>query len=65
MGLLSTLCYHFKNETNLINTTFGFIAYGSGSKSKVFEAIVEENWKTSIEKHFQSNNKDFENMKGR
>ena len=49
LGLLSTLCHHFKNDTNLTNTTFGFIAYGSGSKSKVFEAVVEENWKTSIE----------------
>lgn len=50
LGLLSTLCHHFKNETNLTNTTFGFIAYGSGSKSKVFEAVVEENWKSAIEK---------------
>ena len=50
LGLLSTLCHHFKNETNITNTTFGFIAYGSGSKAKVFEAIIEENWKTAIEK---------------
>jgi hydroxymethylglutaryl-CoA synthase len=50
LGLLSTLCHHFKNDTNLTNTTFGFIAYGSGSKSKVFEAVVEENWKSAIEK---------------
>jgi len=49
LGLLSTLCYHFKNETNITNTTFGFIAYGSGSKAKVFEAVVEENWGTVIE----------------
>jgi hydroxymethylglutaryl-CoA synthase len=50
LGLLSTLYYHLKNETNLTNTTFGFIAYGSGSKSKVFEGIVENDWKTCIEK---------------
>ena len=50
LGLLSTLCYYFKEETNLTNTTFGFIAYGSGSKSKVFEAVVEENWKAVIDK---------------
>ena len=50
LGLLSTLCHHLKNETNITNTTFGFIAYGSGSKSKVFEAVIEENWKASIEK---------------
>ncbi|MFN8325567.1 MAG: hydroxymethylglutaryl-CoA synthase [Flavobacteriaceae bacterium] len=50
LGLLSTLCYYFKNEINIYNTTFGFIAYGSGSKAKVFEAIVEENWKAVIDK---------------
>jgi hydroxymethylglutaryl-CoA synthase len=49
LGLLSTLCYHFKNETNITNTTLGFIAYGSGSKAKVFEAVVEENWEKVIE----------------
>ncbi|HRG18897.1 MAG TPA: hydroxymethylglutaryl-CoA synthase [Flavobacterium lutivivi] len=49
LGLLSTLCHHFKNETNISNTTFGFIAYGSSSKAKVFEAVVEENWETVIQ----------------
>jgi hydroxymethylglutaryl-CoA synthase len=34
----------------LTNAKFGFVAYGSGSKSKVFEAEVSENWKTQIEK---------------
>jgi hydroxymethylglutaryl-CoA synthase len=28
----------------------GFIAYGSGSKSKVFEAEVQADWKQQIEK---------------
>lgn len=50
LGLLSTLCYHFKNENNLTNMTFGFIAYGSGSKSKVFEAVVDKHWQSQIEK---------------
>ncbi len=49
LGLLSTLCFHFKNKTDLTNKKFGFLAYGSGSKSKVFEAEVQENWKTVIE----------------
>lgn len=48
LGLLSTLCYHFQQKTDLTNKKFGFIAYGSGSKSKVFEAAVEENWQTVI-----------------
>ncbi|WP_264521752.1 hydroxymethylglutaryl-CoA synthase family protein [Flavobacterium sp. N1994] len=50
LGLLSTLCYHFKQKTNLTNQKFGFIAYGSGSKSKVFEAEISENWQNQIEK---------------
>ena len=50
LGLLSTLCYHFQNEAEIQNKKFGFIAYGSGSKSKVFEAQVEANWKSAIEK---------------
>ena len=50
LGLLSTLCYHFQNETEIKDKKFGFIAYGSGSKSKVFEAQVEANWKSAIEK---------------
>lgn len=50
LGLLSTLCYHFQNETSLKSKKFGFIAYGSGSKSKVFEAEVESDWQSVIEK---------------
>ena len=50
LGMLSTLCHHFENKTNLANKKMGFIAYGSGSKSKVFEATVQENWKEVIEK---------------
>ena len=50
LGMLSTLCFHFQNNANLTHKKFGFIAYGSGSKSKVFEAEVEENWKSVIAK---------------
>lgn len=49
LGLLSTLCYHFQNDANIINKKMGFIAYGSGSKSKVFEAEVQSEWKSVIE----------------
>jgi len=49
LGLLSTLCYHFQKDTDLVNSKFGFISYGSGSKSKVFEAEVQVNWKAVIE----------------
>lgn len=50
LGLLSTLCYHFQQKTDLKNKKIGFIAYGSGSKSKVFEAEVSENWESAISK---------------
>lgn len=50
LGLLSTLCFHSKNKSDLTNKKFGFLAYGSGSKSKVFEAEVQENWLSVIEK---------------
>jgi len=50
LGMLSTLCFHLQQKTNLTNKKFGFIAYGSGSKSKVFEAEVQENWQSIIEK---------------
>ena len=50
LGLLSTLCYHFQKQTVLASKKMGFIAYGSGSKSKVFEAEVVEGWERQIEK---------------
>jgi hydroxymethylglutaryl-CoA synthase len=50
LGLLSTLCYHFQQKTDLTNQKFGLIAYGSGSKSKVFEAEVSQKWQSAIEK---------------
>lgn len=48
LGLLSALCYHAQQNSPLENQKVGFIAYGSGSKSKVFEATVSENWKSVI-----------------
>jgi hydroxymethylglutaryl-CoA synthase len=50
LGMLSTLCFHFQNNSDLTNKKMGFIAYGSGSKSKVFEAEVQPEWKSVIEK---------------
>jgi hydroxymethylglutaryl-CoA synthase len=50
LGLLSTLCFHFQQKSNLTNKKFGFIAYGSGSKSKVFEAEVADDWESAISK---------------
>jgi hydroxymethylglutaryl-CoA synthase len=50
LGLLSTLCYHFNEKTDISNAKFGFIAYGSGSKSKVFEGQIASDWQGQIEK---------------
>lgn len=50
LGLLSALYEsHLKNRT-LTDKKTGFIAYGSGSKSKVFEGTIEQNWQSKIEK---------------
>ncbi len=48
LGLASAL-YHKKDE-EIKSNSIGFIAYGSGSKSKVFEAELESEWKTQIAK---------------
>jgi len=50
LGMLSTFCFHLQNDSDLIGKKMGFIAYGSGSKSKVFESEVESNWKSIIVK---------------
>ena len=52
LGMLSTLYHHSQNNADLIHKKMGFIAYGSGSKSKVFEAEVQENWKDQIAKTY-------------
>ncbi len=49
MGMLSALCNALKNNEDLIGKKVGFLAYGSGSKSKAFEGKVEAGWKEKIE----------------
>lgn len=62
MGLLSTLLHFYENEKDISGITFGFLAYGSGSKSKVFEGVVQPEWKAAISniKLFQTLEKSFE-----
>lgn len=50
LGMLSTLYFHLQNDTELVGKKMGVIAYGSGSKSKVFEAEVASDWKSIIAK---------------
>lgn len=50
MGLLSTLADAAQKDLSITGSTFGFMAYGSGSKSKVFQGILEEGWRDQINK---------------
>lgn len=48
MGFLSTLAHFYDSKKEISGNTFGFLAYGSGSKSKVFEGIIQDEWKSAI-----------------
>lgn len=48
MGFLSTLAHFYDSKKEIAGNTFGFLAYGSGSKSKVFEGIIQPDWKSAI-----------------
>lgn len=48
MGLLSTLAHFYDAQAELSGQKFGFLAYGSGSKSKVFEGEIQPEWKTAM-----------------
>lgn len=45
MALLSGLQVAYDKNENLEGKKIGFIGYGSGSKSKVFEGVIGKNWK--------------------
>jgi len=49
-AFLSALQVSNDNNEELEGETIGFIAYGSGSKSKVFEGKIGSGWKSVIEK---------------
>jgi hydroxymethylglutaryl-CoA synthase len=48
MGLLSTLAHFYDTEKEITSEKFGFLAYGSGSKSKVFEGTIQPQWKSAL-----------------
>lgn len=50
LGFLSALYFNLKENVSITNKKTGFIAYGSGSKSKVFEGTIEAHWQSKIEK---------------
>lgn len=48
MGLLSTLAYFYDSKKEIKGKKFGFLAYGSGSKSKVFEGTIQPEWQSAL-----------------
>ena len=49
-AFLSALQVSADNDEELNGKTVGFIAYGSGSKSKVFQGQIGEGWKNVMNK---------------
>lgn len=50
LALMSVLETELEEGKDLSNKKLGFFAYGSGSKSKVFQGILQPNWKTIVER---------------
>lgn len=48
MSFLSLLSDALRHQKQLTGDKIGFIGYGSGSKSKVFEGVVQEDWASKI-----------------
>ena len=48
LALMSTLEADLRDGTMLEGKEFGFFAYGSGSKSKVFAGHIQEGWKAIV-----------------
>jgi hydroxymethylglutaryl-CoA synthase len=50
MALLSAFQVSYENGEDLAGKELGFLAYGSGSKSKVFAGKIGSEWKSVVEK---------------
>jgi hydroxymethylglutaryl-CoA synthase len=50
MGFLSTLSHFARTKKDISGKKFGFLAYGSGSKSKVFEGRIQADWQLAVAK---------------
>ncbi len=59
MGFLSALAKYAAEGTDVTEKKLGFLAYGSGSKSKVFEGTLQPGWK-----HAATNARLFETLAG-
>jgi hydroxymethylglutaryl-CoA synthase len=49
LGLMSTLESDLQSNADIEKKLFGFVAYGSGSKAKVFEGIIQSDWKKVVD----------------
>ncbi|BAV94085.1 hydroxymethylglutaryl-CoA synthase family protein [Ichthyobacterium seriolicida] len=52
MALMSFLEKSLEYGNDISDKTIGFISYGSGSKSKIFEATINRNWKIPTKNFF-------------
>ena len=48
MSLISLLYSSHEKDKNISGNNVGFLSYGSGSKSKIFEGKVAGNWRSKI-----------------
>ena len=48
MSLISLLYKKYKKEKNISENNVGFLSYGSGSKSKIFEGKIAKDWQSKI-----------------
>lgn len=48
LALMSTLESDYKDDSDLVGKRLGFLGYGSGSKSKVFEGVLQPEWKSVV-----------------
>ncbi len=48
MSFLSLLSKSATNNVNIEGDFVGFLAYGSGSKSKIFQGVIQKNWLLKI-----------------
>jgi hydroxymethylglutaryl-CoA synthase len=48
MSLISLLYSSYEKNKSITGHTVGFLSYGSGSKSKIFEGTIVDNWQSKI-----------------
>jgi hydroxymethylglutaryl-CoA synthase len=49
LALMSALELELTDNQDITNQKYGFVAYGSGSKAKAFEGVLQANWREVVE----------------